>query len=188
MLLLSAGILVLLTLSACTAIPTEPPAPTVTNFEECIAAGNPAMESYPRQCRHGDRTFTEIIDIEVVPPTPPEETPCTKEYKPVCGEIQVQCIKAPCPPVKTSYPNRCMAENDGAKNIEEGFCPTEGPNLGGLCEEVGGKWLFDSYECEGVSKESCNEIGGVHNECASACRNDPTAEICTMQCVLVCQF
>jgi len=31
----------------------------VTNFEECVAAGNPVMESYPRQCRHGDTTFTE---------------------------------------------------------------------------------------------------------------------------------
>jgi len=34
---------------------------TVSNFEECLQAGNPAMESYPRQCRHGDRTYTEII-------------------------------------------------------------------------------------------------------------------------------
>lgn len=34
----------------------------VTNFDECIQAGNPAMESYPRQCRHGDETFTEIIE------------------------------------------------------------------------------------------------------------------------------
>ena len=33
----------------------------VTNFEECIAAGNPAMESYPRQCRNGDETFVEIV-------------------------------------------------------------------------------------------------------------------------------
>ena len=35
-----------------------------SNFEECIAAGNPAMESYPRQCRDpiGDRTFTEEIE------------------------------------------------------------------------------------------------------------------------------
>jgi len=36
----------------------------ITNFEECIAAGNPAMESYPRQCRAGDRTFTEEIDTQ----------------------------------------------------------------------------------------------------------------------------
>ena len=35
----------------------------VTNFEECIAAGNPAMESWPRQCISGDQTFIEVIDI-----------------------------------------------------------------------------------------------------------------------------
>ena len=36
----------------------------ITNFEECIAAGNPVMESYPRQCRDPmtDRTFVEVID------------------------------------------------------------------------------------------------------------------------------
>ena len=35
---------------------------TITNFEECIAAGNPAMESYPRQCRTADgKHFVEII-------------------------------------------------------------------------------------------------------------------------------
>ncbi len=36
-------------------------APVVTNFEECIAAGNPVMESYPRRCKHGDQTFIEVI-------------------------------------------------------------------------------------------------------------------------------
>lgn len=36
----------------------------INSFEECIAAGNPAMESYPRQCMAGGRTFTEVIDIE----------------------------------------------------------------------------------------------------------------------------
>ncbi len=34
----------------------------VTNFDECIEAGNPAMESYPRQCRHEDERFTEVIE------------------------------------------------------------------------------------------------------------------------------
>ncbi len=34
----------------------------VDNFKECLAAGNPAMESYPRQCMHEDQTFTEIIN------------------------------------------------------------------------------------------------------------------------------
>jgi len=40
----------------------------ITNFEECIAAGNPAMESYPRQCRDpiSDRTFVEVIDNQII--------------------------------------------------------------------------------------------------------------------------
>ena len=40
---------------------------TINNFEECIAAGNPAIESYPRQCRDSvsDKTFTEVIDTPV---------------------------------------------------------------------------------------------------------------------------
>lgn len=37
----------------------------VLNFQDCINAGNPAMESYPRQCRNGSETFTENIGNEV---------------------------------------------------------------------------------------------------------------------------
>lgn len=37
----------------------------ITNFEECIEAGNPAMESYPRQCRANNETFTEDIGNEL---------------------------------------------------------------------------------------------------------------------------
>jgi hypothetical protein len=37
----------------------------ITNFEECAAAGNPVMESYPRQCRYGDQTFVESIGNEL---------------------------------------------------------------------------------------------------------------------------
>lgn len=33
----------------------------ITNFEECAAAGNPIMESYPRQCRANGKTFVEEI-------------------------------------------------------------------------------------------------------------------------------
>ena len=34
-------------------------------FKECIDAGYPAMESYPRQCRAGDKTFVEDIGNEL---------------------------------------------------------------------------------------------------------------------------
>jgi len=38
----------------------------ITNFDECIAAGHPAMESYPRQCSDGKNTFAEVIDVEPI--------------------------------------------------------------------------------------------------------------------------
>lgn len=37
----------------------------VTDFESCAAAGNPVMESYPRQCRAGNTTFTEEFELPV---------------------------------------------------------------------------------------------------------------------------
>src|SRR3989344_1980362 len=35
----------------------------INNFEECAAAGNPVMESYPRQCSADGRTFTEELNF-----------------------------------------------------------------------------------------------------------------------------
>ncbi|NOJ32834.1 MAG: hypothetical protein DA329_11920 [Candidatus Nitrosocosmicus sp.] len=41
---------------------------SIENFEDCAAAGNPVMESYPRQCRASDgRNFVEEIDIIETP-------------------------------------------------------------------------------------------------------------------------
>ncbi len=40
-------------------------AKTVTNFEECANAGNPVVESYPRQCRYNNQTFVEDIGNEL---------------------------------------------------------------------------------------------------------------------------
>jgi hypothetical protein len=41
----------------------------------------------------------------------PEEEPrmCTMEYAPVCAEVQVQCIKAPCYSAKQTFGNTCSA-------------------------------------------------------------------------------
>jgi hypothetical protein len=63
--------------------PIETPEPEVkiTSFEECLAAGNPIMESYPRQCLSGEESFTENIGntlemsdmIQLVQPQPNQE-------------------------------------------------------------------------------------------------------------------
>lgn len=170
---------------------TEPveamPGIEVNNFKDCVAAGNPVMESYPRQCRHGDKTFVEEIEAET-----DTEIVCNDIYMPVCGKVQVQCIKAPCPPLDTTFANSCEAEKAGATDIREGACANQpdAPEVDpeGACLSFDGNWLTDSNECEGMPKDMCEELGGTYNECASACRNDPEAEMCTMQCVLVCQF
>lgn len=39
--------------------------PVITNFEECVAAGNPVMESYPAQCKANDQTFIQNIGNEI---------------------------------------------------------------------------------------------------------------------------
>lgn len=59
------GILVLMVFAGGVYFFTKKPAPhEITSFEECVADGNPVMESYPRQCRYGDQTFTEDIGNE----------------------------------------------------------------------------------------------------------------------------
>ncbi len=43
----------------------EAPQPKVSNFKECLEAGNLVIETYPLQCRHGDQVFTEDIGNEL---------------------------------------------------------------------------------------------------------------------------
>lgn len=43
----------------------EPSLILITTFQECVAAGNRVMESYPRQCRSGEQLFTEDIGNEL---------------------------------------------------------------------------------------------------------------------------
>lgn len=54
---------------------------------------------------------------------------CTMEYAPVCGELQVQCIKAPCPPIKTTYGNKCSLNAAKAKFLYAGECKKEVKSL-----------------------------------------------------------
>jgi len=56
------------------------------------------------------------------------------------------------------------------------------------CTERGGNWDPTYQECLGIDASACSAIGGNFSECASACRNDPTAEVCTTQCVQVCDI
>lgn len=38
----------------------------VTDFESCVLAGNPIMESYPEQCMHKGVTYTKVYENEQI--------------------------------------------------------------------------------------------------------------------------
>lgn len=159
--------LIAIVASACTTTDTVPESQIPTSFEECVDQTGTVAESYPRQCFFDNLTFVEELEEEIQEPKM-----CTKEYNPQCGIDGV------------TYGNPCMAE--GVEIVHSGECKSE-TQLS--CEENGGNWLSNYAECEGISQETCESLNGEFQECASACRHNQDPErICTLQCVLVCQF
>jgi glyoxylase-like metal-dependent hydrolase (beta-lactamase superfamily II) len=78
----------------------------ITNFEECVDAGNPVMESYPRQCRtEVGKNFTEIIDI-------PQKTNTTFSNLYVDSKL-VDCVGV--------APQQCMLVREDADSDWEYF-------------------------------------------------------------------
>lgn len=65
---------------------------------------------------------------------------CTTDYAPICGSVQVQCITAPCNPVRQTFGNACMANASHATNIMTGACdgtPVTPPIVGGDSDSHG---------------------------------------------------
>ena len=49
-------------------------------------------------------------------------------------------------------------------------------------------WLDDHFECELADKEWCETNEGHFQECGSRCRHEDEESICTMECVVYCDF
>ncbi|PIR58726.1 MAG: hypothetical protein COU69_04170 [Candidatus Pacebacteria bacterium CG10_big_fil_rev_8_21_14_0_10_56_10] len=72
--------------------------------------------------------------------------------------------------------------------VSLGRPPAEQDQLAERCQQRGGTWLSEFNECEHVDSQACDDLGGSFQSCASACRHDPQAEVCTEQCEPVCSF
>ncbi|MCX6744576.1 MAG: hypothetical protein NTX82_03565 [Candidatus Parcubacteria bacterium] len=111
------------------------------------------------------------------------------------GRTGPNCEFSPCPnsvqPVCTQEAKLC---GDGTSvsrvgpNCEFSDCPHEPGDLAVSCQSNNGNWLNDYQECENISESWCSQLAGFFNGCESACRHDPQAKVCTMQCVPVCKF
>lgn len=64
-------------------------------------------------------TPTPILNPVITPPVM-----CTMDYTPVCWSLEVQCIRAPCQPLKITYGNLCMLNAEGATLLYTGECST----------------------------------------------------------------
>lgn len=132
-------------------IPEEPDV-SVQSFEECVAAGNPVMESYPRKCRHGDVTFTEVIDdtSEIV------GSACTESSE--CPLPMMFAIQSNCP-----YQSACI---DGACAVvcpvwERSSAVEEGVSYQVSCSENS---ECDCLAWDGENQYPCECVDG---QCAS---------------------
>jgi len=88
---------------------------------------------------------------------------------------------------KAEYPNSEMREpllEDERPSVSAVFFAKAAKS----CIDAKGEWSAKWKECGGVDKAWCEANGGRFNECASACRHDPGAKFCTMQCVILCEF
>lgn len=124
----------------------------ITSFEECVEAGNPVMESYPRQCRAGGETFVEEIEQAPEYTSCGDERPevCTREYRPVCAfEMNdIECITAPCPSFDAvTMSNACTACSDAeVMGHYPGTCES---NRLVICEDV-----VTGFDIEKLAEES----------------------------------
>ncbi len=66
----------------------------ITSFEECVEAGNPVMESYPRQCTVDGQTFVEETCVDM----------CGDG---ICQEMVCMAVGCPCAETPENCPEDC---------------------------------------------------------------------------------
>jgi hypothetical protein len=82
----------------------------IRNFNECVAAGFPVMESYPRQCSANGNNFVEEIDDKKYISNSPEQCQtirfvCESDREPFFDETGCGCERILQEPEKTYCPS-----------------------------------------------------------------------------------
>lgn len=111
----------------------------VNSFEKCEALGFPVMESYPRQCRAGDKSFVENVT--------PKENP----EKPISVPVENSMIRVtePLSNQKVESPLRVTGEARGNWYFEASFPVSlidgNGKELGRVPAQAKGEWMTTEF-------------------------------------------
>ena len=105
--------------------------PAVTSFDECVKAGNPVMESYPRRCMTSDgKSFTESVGNEL------EKNDLIR-------------LESPRPNASVTSPLQLKGEARGTWFFEASFpvniIDANGVVLGSVSAQATGEWMTTEF-------------------------------------------
>lgn len=111
---------------------------SITNFDECVAAGNPVMESYPEQCSVNGQTFTKVYSQQDIENASVDTTTYSKLPKDLQAVILAQ--------TKKDAPG-CVKDNqivgfDGKPEDKTAYYAEVGSAIVGIGCEGGANALF----------------------------------------------
>jgi hypothetical protein len=73
-------------------------------------------------CAENNENSSSTIACEDADRNPQKECPAVED--PVCATVQIQCVKAPCDPIKETFGNACEAcRNPLVSEYANGECP-----------------------------------------------------------------
>ena len=91
-----------------------------TYANPCVAKASGADIKFIGECNPPIKEAPDRTD-----PTTSSDTTgviCTQEYAPVCAEVKIVCVRAPCDPINKTFSNSCMAKAAGASVLYGGEC------------------------------------------------------------------
>lgn len=131
---------------------------TITNFEECVATGNPVMESYPRQCYDpiSNQTFTE----EIIIGGDTDEHGCLIPAGYLWNEDLGICVRPWEIKNNTFSPTECLEKGGRTQNIVAGdYCYENETNIGIVVGFISPNvCCVENIPCPEIQGEFCIEI------------------------------
>jgi len=136
----------------------------ITDFQSCVDAGNPVMESFPRQCAADGSTYTELIGGDV------DEHGCRGSAGYTWCENKQKCLR--------TFEEPCIIESENPCDENQDWC------------DLQQKCLDKGSSCIDPFSELCEKSGGRWNECSNKCALDNEgnpAAICPAICEQLCE-